>query len=53
MKKKKLNEAVSNFKAEMKSALETLYNALNEGQKKQIVKDEKVKALFDKYEVAQ
>ena len=51
MKKTTLNEAVNKFKGETKSALETLYNALNQGQQKQIVKDEKVKALFDKYGV--
>ena len=51
MDKTKLNEAVDNFKAETKSALETVYNSLNQGQQKQIVKDEKVKALFDKYGV--
>lgn len=37
--------------ADTKKALETMYNALNQGQQKQIVKDEKVKALFDLYGV--
>ena len=34
-----------------REALQTVYDALNHGQKKQIVKDEKVKALFDRYGV--
>lgn len=34
-----------------KDALQTVYNALNRGQQKQIVKDEKVKKLFDLYGV--
>ena len=32
-------------------ALQTLYDALNHGQKKQIVKDPAVKELFDRYGV--
>lgn len=28
-----------------------MYDALNQGQQKQIVKDEKVKELFDRYNV--
>lgn len=36
---------------ETKEALQTVYNALNQGQKKQIVKNESVKALFDRYGV--
>jgi len=39
------------IKAETKEALETVYSALNAGQKKQIIKDEKVKALFERYGV--
>lgn len=36
---------------ETKEALQTVYDSLNHGQQKQIVKDEKVKALFDRYGV--
>ena len=36
---------------ETKVALETMYNALNHGQQKQIVKNEAVKKLFDRYNV--
>lgn len=51
MKKTALNEAVSKCKDETKNALQTVYDALNHGQQKQIVKDEAVKALFDLYGV--
>ena len=37
---------------ETRDALQTVYDTLNHGQQKQIVKDEKVKALFDRYGVA-
>ena len=36
---------------ETRDALQTVYEALNYGQKQKIVKDEKVKALFDRYGV--
>lgn len=34
-----------------REALQTVYEALNQGQQKKIIKDEKVKALFDLYGV--
>ena len=34
---------------EIKQALQTVYDALNQGQQKKILKNEEVKALFDKY----
>jgi hypothetical protein len=37
---------------ETKTALQTVYDALNQGQQNKILKDEKVKALFDHYGVA-
>lgn len=37
--------------ADTTEALQTVYDALNHGQQKQIIKDEKVKALFDHYGV--
>ena len=43
--------AVETAKTNTKNALQTVYDALNQGQKKQIVKDETVKALFDLYGV--
>ena len=51
MDKQTLEIAVQNAKAETKEALQTVYGALNQGQQKKIVKDEKVKALFDLYGV--
>ena len=51
MKKSKLNTAVAEAKSEVKTALQTVYDALNQGQQKKIVKDEAVKALFDLYGV--
>lgn len=51
MKKTELTAAVDVAKAETKTALETVYNALNHGQQKQIVKDEAVRKLFDLYGV--
>ena len=32
-------------------ALQTMYNALNQGQRKKILKNEKVKTLFERYGV--
>ena len=51
MTKAELNNAVDAARAETKEALQTVYDALNQGQQKKIVKDEKVKALFDLYGV--
>jgi Fe2+ or Zn2+ uptake regulation protein len=46
-----LNEAVDRCRQDTKNALQTVYNALNQGQQKKIIKDEAVKALFDLYGV--
>lgn len=51
MDRHKLFDAVRDTKNEIKEALQTLYDALNSGQQKKIVKDEKVKNLFDLYGV--
>lgn len=51
MKKSELIAAVEAAKAETRNALQTVYDSLNHGQQKQIVKDEAVKALFDLYGV--
>ena len=37
---------------ETQIALQTVYDALNKGQQQKLLKDEKVKALFDHYGVA-
>lgn len=51
MTREELMIAVEAAKIDTKNALQTVYDALNQGQKKQIVKDEAVKALFDLYGV--
>ena len=51
MRKQELQEAVVNAKTETKNALQTVYNSLNQGQQKKILKNEDVKALFDLYGV--
>ncbi len=49
--KKKLQENVNKTKGETKDALQTLYDSLNHGQQKKVVKNAEVKALFDRYGV--
>lgn len=51
MKKSTLDKEVATVKADTKSALQTMYDALNQGQQKQIVKNDEVKVLFDRYGV--
>lgn len=51
MKKQELIEKTKKVINETKDALQTMYDALNHGQQKQIIKDEKVKALFERYGV--
>lgn len=51
MTKVELNTAVNAAKEETKNALQTVYDALNQGQRKKILKDESVKRLFDLYGV--
>lgn len=47
----KWTEAASAVCEETRLALQTVYDALNQGQQKKILKDENVKALFDRYGV--
>ena len=51
MKKDELKEKTDLVVNETQQALQTMYDALNQGQQKKIVKDEKVKELFDRYGV--
>ena len=51
MNKADLIAAVQTVKTETRNALQTMYNELNQGQQKKIVKNEAVKALFDRYGV--
>ena len=51
MTKNELKQKTDKAVNETRDALQTVYDALNQGQQKQIVKDEAVKALFDRYGV--
>lgn len=51
MKKEKLTAAVEAAKVETRAALQTVYDALNQGQQKKILKNNAVKSLFDLYGV--
>lgn len=51
MTKRELKRKTDRAVEETKSALQTVYDALNQGQRKQIVKDAAVKALFNRYGV--
>ena len=51
MKRDRLQQEVKAVKTETKEALQTVYDTLNHGQQQKIVKDEQVKALFDRYGV--
>lgn len=51
MTKDALNNAVDAARTETRDALQTVYDSLNQGQQKKILKDDDVKALFDLYGV--
>ena len=51
MKKTVLEQKILKVKAETKTALETLWSYINQGQKKQILKVQEVKELFERYGV--
>ena len=51
MTRTELNNAVEAARAETRNALQTMYDALNQGQQKKLVKDKGVRALFDLYGV--
>ena len=51
MKKRELASAVIAVTDETRKALQTMYDAMNHGQQKQIIKDEDVKKLFERYGV--
>ena len=44
-------EAANAVYEETRVALQTVYNALNQGQQKKILKDASVKEVFDRYGV--
>lgn len=51
MKREDLFNKVAAVKFETKEALQLVYDGLNNGQKKKILKNENIKALFDRYGV--
>ena len=51
MLKKVLDERVSEVKNNTKTALQTLFDNINKGQQKQLVKKQEIKELFDRYGV--
>lgn len=51
MTKQELQMKTDKAVNETRAALQTVYDALNHGQQKQIVKDESVRMLFDRYGV--
>ena len=51
MNKRELQEKTDAVVAETRAALQTVYDALNVGQQKKILKDPAVAALFERYGV--
>lgn len=51
MSKGKWTIAAEEVASDTKTALQTVYDALNQGQQKKILKDARVKDLFDRYGV--
>lgn len=46
-----LKDKVIAYNREVKEALQTVYDELNQGQRKKLLKSEVVKAMFDRYGV--
>lgn len=51
MKRNELMQRTDTAISDMRKALQTVYDCLNEGQKKQLVKADSVRILFDRYGV--
>ena len=51
MKREDLNSKVAALKTKTKEALQLVFDSLNKGQQKKILKENAVKALFDRYGV--
>lgn len=49
--KKPWTDAANVVYEETKVALQTVYDTLNQGQQKKLVKEENIKELFDRYSV--
>lgn len=52
MKREDLFNKVAAVKSETKEALQLVFDSLNKGQQKKIIKNEAVKTLFDRYNVS-
>lgn len=52
MTKEELDIKTDKVINETKEALQIIYDTLNQGQQKQIIKNENVKELFDRYNVS-
>ena len=46
-----LKDKIIAYNREIKEALQTVYNELNQGQRKKLLHNEVVKAIFDRYGV--
>lgn len=51
MTKEELNATVDRTREETRAALQTVYDSLNQGQQKKLLKHENVKALLELYGV--
>lgn len=51
MTRTELTERVDALKTETHDALQLVYNGLNKGQRSKLLKDNKIKELFDRYNV--
>lgn len=51
MTNRELRQSVEQAKAEVRASLQMVYDTLNQGQQQKLMKDEKVKELFDRYGV--
>ena len=51
MKKNKLKENVEENMNTTRECLQALFDSINKGPQKQIVKDEKIREMFDRYKV--
>lgn len=44
-----LRDRVIAYNAEIKAALQTVYNDLNQGQRKKLLRNPVIRAMFDRY----
>ena len=51
MTKSELASAIHKVKTETRDALQTIYDELNQGQQKKVLRNETVAALFERYGV--